>query len=376
MQVLLGVEVVVVSQGLGAGCRFLILLLQRLLGFAPAGILDSTPQAWLLGAVVSQCLPGISLGSDRGPLAVILSHLAGVLEREFPLVQFVLDEVGPDVGQPGGSFFPVHKVLHTLFQLFHDILKDLIVLRGRLGGPGDDQRRSGLIQQHLIDLIHQSEERRPLDSVFRAPSQAVSEIVEAESAVRCVGHIASVTFSFLLGSHRLQDSSCLHPKKLKNRSHIVPVALGQAVVDGDQMRSLTRQSVEIQRHHGGQCLPLARHHLGDLAVGHSEGSHHLTIVGTHSAGHFGRSASYRVGFDSKRFQALPAGQTLLESGCLGLKIRRGLQLLDLRLQLIDLTQLSGEATPAERTHPVEQSLPQSGVLKLNIDRGFRGALSR
>jgi hypothetical protein len=49
-------------------------------------------------------------------------------------------------------------------------------------------------------------------------------------------------------------------------THPLGVASGQVVVDCDNVDSLARKGVEVDGHGGGERLPLAGFHLGNLAL--------------------------------------------------------------------------------------------------------------
>ena len=55
-------------------------------------------------------------------------------------------------------------------------------------------------------------------------------------------------------------------EELVDLAHPLGVALGQVVVDGDDVHALAGERVEIDRQRGDQRLALAGLHLGDLAL--------------------------------------------------------------------------------------------------------------
>ena len=62
-------------------------------------------------------------------------------------------------------------------------------------------------------------------------------------------------------------------------AHPLAVALGQVVVDGDDVHALAGQRVEVGRQHAGQRLALTGLHLGDVAQVQRRGAHHLHVEG-------------------------------------------------------------------------------------------------
>jgi hypothetical protein len=63
--------------------------------------------------------------------------------------------------------------------------------------------------------------------------------------------------------------------------HPVGVALGEVVVDRDDVNTLAGQRIEIRRKCGDQRLALARSHLGDLAVVERDTAQQLNIEVPH-----------------------------------------------------------------------------------------------
>src|SRR5438034_2407337 len=56
----------------------------------------------------------------------------------------------------------------------------------RSGRPRDDQRRSGLVDQDRVHLVHDRVVELPLDQLVEREAHIVAEVVEAELVVRPV----------------------------------------------------------------------------------------------------------------------------------------------------------------------------------------------
>ena len=84
---------------------------------------------------------------------------------------------------------------------------ELDVQVGRLlGGAGDDQRRAGLVDEDVVDLVHDREGVAALDLLAELRGHVVAQVVEAELGVGAVDDVAGVRLLLLLvGLLVLQD---------------------------------------------------------------------------------------------------------------------------------------------------------------------------
>ena len=80
--------------------------------------------------------------------------------------------------------------------------RELDVLVGRLlGVAADDQRRAGLVDEDVVDLVDDRVEVAALDAVGEVDDEVVAQEVEAELVVRAVGDVRGVR---LAPRHRAQ----------------------------------------------------------------------------------------------------------------------------------------------------------------------------
>jgi hypothetical protein len=64
-------------------------------------------------------------------------------------------------------------------------------------------------------------------------------------------------------------------------AHPLRIAVGQVVVDRDDVHALAGQGIEVHRQRGGERLALAGAHLGDLAVVQRHAAEHLHVEVAH-----------------------------------------------------------------------------------------------
>ena len=94
----------------------------------------------------------------------------------------------------------------------------------------------------------------------------VAQIVEAELVIGAVGDVAGVGGRAILVRNVVNDDPDAHAEEVVYPPHPFGVALGEIVVDGDDMHAFARERVEIDRERRDQRLAFAGAHLGDGAL--------------------------------------------------------------------------------------------------------------
>ena len=115
---------------------------------------------------------------------------------------------------------------------------ELDVEVGRLfGGAGDDQRRARLVDEDVVDLVHDREGVPALDLFGEVLGHVVAQVVEAELRVGAVDDVAGVgAVLVLVGLHVLEHADG-DAQRVVDRAHPFGVAAGQVVVDGDDVHA-------------------------------------------------------------------------------------------------------------------------------------------
>ena len=94
-------------------------------------------------------------------------------------------------------------------------------------------------------------------------------------------------------------------------AHHLGVALGQIVVDRDQVDALAGQRVEIRGQRADEGLALTGLHLGDVAEVQRGAAHHLHVVVTLAEDALGGLADGRERLGEQVVEALAVGVALL-----------------------------------------------------------------
>ena len=135
-----------------------------------------------------------------------------------------------------------------------------------------------------------------LHAILEPEGEVVAQVVEAELVVGAVGDVAGVCRAFLLGALRVLDDADGQAEKAINRTHPIGVALGEVLVDGDDVHALARQRIQVRRQGCHQGLALTGAHLGDLALVQRDAADQLHIEVPHLERAARRLAHHGEGF--------------------------------------------------------------------------------
>ena len=169
----------------------------------------------------------------------------------------------------------------------------------------------------------------------------------------------------------------VRPRKLVDAAHPFGVALGEIVVDGDDMDALAGERVEIDGQRRDQRLAFAGAHLGDAAIVQHHAADQLDVEGPHAEHAAGCLADRGEGRNQQIVEIGAVGEILPELLGAGAQLRVGkrpqlvfqrVDRLDPRPRRLDAAivggteNLAGEA--AETDHPM--------VLSIRLCRRFAG----
>ena len=116
-----------------------------------------------------------------------------------------------------------------------------------------------------VDLVDDGVGVPALHHVLEPVLHVVAQIVEAELVVGAVGDVAVVGLLALLVVEAVDDDADGQPEELVDLAHPFGVALGEVIVDGDDVDAAAGERVEIDRQRRDQRLAFAGLHLGDPA---------------------------------------------------------------------------------------------------------------
>ena len=196
-----------------------------------------------------------------------------------------------------------------------------IHLRGLLAHAGDDERRARLVDEDGVHLVDDDEGVPALHELVFKDCHVVAQVVEAHLVVRAVGDIRGVGLAALFAIEVVDDQSDGEAEEAVDLAHPLAVALGEVIVDRDDVHALARERVEVRREHGDKRLALAGLHFGDAPLMEHDAADELHAVGVEpdDAPRRLTDGRERLGQDVvERFAVLKA---LLELRRFGLKLR-------------------------------------------------------
>ena len=139
------------------------------------------------------------------------------------------------------------------------------------------------------------------------------------------------------------------------------VALGEVVVDRDEVDAGARQRVQVERQRGDERLPLAGLHLGDVALVEDDPAHQLDVEDALVGLALPRLAHSGERLEEELLQRLAVLEPLLELGRLGGELGVG-ELLEVGLERRDVGRLLGEPLQAPAFADAQDLLEAAEIL--------------
>ncbi len=173
-----------------------------------------------------------------------------------------------------------------------------------------------------------------LDHVLQPVLHVVAQIVEAVFVVGAVGDVAGIGRLTLGVVETVDDDAGGQAEEAVDLAHPFGVALGEIIVDGDDMDALAGERVEIDRKGGDQRLAFAGLHLGDVALVQHHAADQLHVEMALAEGALGRFANGREGWHQQIVEGLAVRELFAELGRPRLQSLVG-QRRDLGLQRVD-----------------------------------------
>ena len=253
--------------------------------------------------------------------------------------------------QGGGAGLFVHNVVrvqalvlcglviglrhHIFFQPAGECLRHVVQLGGFFPHAGNDQGRPGFVDEDGVHLVHDGEAVAPLDLLVLIDGHVVPQVIKAHLIVGAVGDVGGVGSLALLLGQVVDNEAHGQAHEAVDLAHPLAVALGQIVVDGDDMNAIAGEGVEVGRQSGHQGLAFTGFHLGDASLMQDNAADELHPVGPQAQHPVRRLPDGGKGLRQDIVQGLPLLQALLELRGLGLKLLVG-ELAVFVLQGLDL----------------------------------------
>ncbi len=199
---------------------------------------------------------------------------------------FLVDD---EVAGPGLFFERLDELAE--FELGDDEVDAGVLVGGLVGGAGDDERRAGLVDEDGVDLVDDAVVLAALDHVVEVELHVVAEVVKAELVVGAVGDVGGVGVASLLVGEIVDDDADREAEEAVDLAHPLGVALGEVVVDGDDVDAAAGEGVEVAGKGGDEGFAFAGLHFGDLAGVEDHAADELDVEVTHVDGAAGGFAN-------------------------------------------------------------------------------------
>ena len=199
-----------------------------------------------------------------------------------------------------------------LFQPRDEEIRHLIQLGRFLALAGDDERRPRLVDEDGVDLVDDGECVPALDHLLLVDGHVVTQVVEAELIVGAVCNVGGVGCAALLGRQIVDDEADGQAQEPIDLAHPFRVALGQIVVDRDDVHAIAGQCVEVGWEDGDEGFAFAGLHLGDAPLVQHDAAHDLHAVWPHAEHAAGRLAADREGLRQQIVERLARRQPVFE----------------------------------------------------------------
>jgi hypothetical protein len=108
-----------------------------------------------------------------------------------------------------GALLDVDLVVNVLLHERSESREFDVPVRRPVGRTGDDERRSGLVDEDRVDLVDDGEGVPALHHFGFGVRHVVTEVVEAELVVGAVGDVGGVRYATLFGRHLREDHADL-----------------------------------------------------------------------------------------------------------------------------------------------------------------------
>ena len=157
----------------------------------------------------------------------------------------------------------------------HQAVGALVQVADLLARARNDQRRSRLIDEDGVHLVHNRERVPALNHLLFVNDHVIPQIVEAELVVCSVGDIRRVCRVLFRVRLPMHDQTRGQPHELVNAPHLFSADAREVVVDRNDVNSLARQRVEVRGQGCNQRFAFTCFHFGNSALMQDDAAHDL-----------------------------------------------------------------------------------------------------
>ena len=214
-----------------------------------------------------------------------------------------------------GQIFHIFAALHLLGQN----IAGFVDLGGFSALSGNDQRRTGLVDEDRVDLVDDGIMELTKNQLLFINCHVVTKVVKAQLVVGDIRDITAVLFLSLLAAHAVENNAYGQAHKCVDLSHPLCVTLSQVIVDGDYVHTSSLKGIEVCGHGGNQCLTFTGTHLRDTTLVQDDRADQLHAERFHAERSSCAFANRCIGFRKNVVKGLALRQSLFKFICLGTK---------------------------------------------------------
>ena len=156
-----------------------------------------------------------------------------------------------------------------------------VLVGGLIGRAADYKRGTGFVDEDRVDFVDDGKVVAALHAVANVELHVVAQVVEAEFVVGAVGDVGAVGLAALAVVKVVDDDADGEAEELVNLAHPLGIALGEVVVDGDDVDAVAGEGVQIAGERGYEGFALTSAHFGDLALVQHHAADELDVEVAH-----------------------------------------------------------------------------------------------
>ena len=193
------------------------------------------------------------------------------LERRFVVevvdVEHSLQGGDAGLGEAGRAQLQIERVMGFFHKPPHNLRHLVVMLGGLFGGAGNDERGARLVDEDVVDFVNDPVVQAALHTLVQRVDHVVAQVVEPELVVGAEGQVGGIGGAPLVSGHAVLDDADAQPQPFDQSAAVpVGVAVGQVIVDGDDVHALVGQGVEIGGQRGDRSLAFTGAHFGNVAA--------------------------------------------------------------------------------------------------------------
>ena len=199
-----------------------------------------------------------------------------------------------------------------LFQAGDEIIRHFIQLGRFLALAGNNERGARLVNEDGVNLVDDGERVAALHHLLFVDRHIVAQVIEAQLVICAVGDIGGIGRAALLRGQIVDDEADGQPQKTVDLAHPLRVALGEIIVDRDDVHAPSGQRIQVCGQDRDERLALAGLHFGDAALMQHDAAHDLHPVRAHTEHAVGCLAADGERLRQQRVERLTGCVAILE----------------------------------------------------------------